>query len=466
MSKPEAITDDMRGAWAENVRTEPDEIVGRASRTVLIGFGVFVAWACIFPLGSAVVGEGSVVSRGQNKVIQHRTGGIIAEIFAKEGDTVTAGQPVVRLDPIVDQAELTKLRGRHAMLSAMQQRLDAEKQHTAGKASGKMPDFKLRGLSDHSTGDGSLHTGSIGKTSAEDHRLLVEQQREFEKGRGALLAEIEGLNNRRDALKQRRAGLSERLLNTGAQVASMSRQVEAMRPLANRGHIAMKPLWDIEEQLLGRKGELANLKAEEGANAKEILEISARIRQSEMTDQRTTSTRLTEVLAELNQISDQIRAAEFAVASSEVRASAEGTLIHTKYATIGAVVPAGDMLAQIVPKGSELAFRARLSPNDITYVKLGYPARATISALNARIFDQVEGEVSFVAADATLDDKTGQKYFDVEVRLTGNPKDAKGKPVLLPGMIGQVFIEGENRTFASYLLSPLRDSLSRAFREH
>lgn len=476
--KPAAATmaaGDMQGAWAEGIAVEAGDVTGTASRLMLMAMGAFVAWSCLFPLGSAVVAEGTLIARGQNKVLQHRTGGVIAGIFAREGDIVEAGQVIYRLDPVVDQAELTRLRGRYAVLSAIGQRLEAEKRFAAGGDSPAPQGFSLRGLRAAGQDDALLHTGSTGAIplAASDPQarpgpealLLLEQQREFEKGRGALLAEIDGLTNRMDALKRRKAGLGERIAASQSQLGLLVRQVEAMRPLAQRGHIARKAVWDIEEQMFARKGELANLRAEEGALANEIAEVGARIQQARLADQRQASGRATEVIAEMAQIADQIKAAMAAVASTEVRAPLAGTVIHAKHTTIGGVVPGGEVMAQIVPRGAELAFRARVAPNDITHVKVGSPVRAKITALNARTYDDIEGTVSLVAADASMDDKTGQRFFEVEIRLLGSPKDKAGQPVLSAGMLGQAFIQGESRTFAAYLLSPLTDSLRRSFRE-
>ncbi|MFE1597362.1 hypothetical protein [Methylobacterium sp. ID0610] len=120
------------------------------------------------------------------------------------------------------------------------------------------------------------------------------------------------------------------------------------------------------------------------------------------------------------------------------------------------------LYSQIVPLGAELAVKARVAPSDITHVRAGQRARAKISALNARLFDDVPGLVSRVAADATAGERTGQHHFEVEVQL--KPEQASARALLTAGMVGQVYIEGESRTFASYVLRPLIDSLGR-FRE-
>ncbi len=65
---------------------------------MVISFGGFSLWAFRAPLAAAVISQGSFVATGQNKIVQHLEGGIIKEIMIREGDRVTTGQLLVRLE--------------------------------------------------------------------------------------------------------------------------------------------------------------------------------------------------------------------------------------------------------------------------------------------------------------------------------------------------------------------------------
>ncbi len=86
------------GGWSEDVKTDVSDITGRAGRYGLIATGIFILWAIAFPLDSAVVADGAIAARGQNKLLQHRTGGVIREIMARDGDQIKAGQTILKLD--------------------------------------------------------------------------------------------------------------------------------------------------------------------------------------------------------------------------------------------------------------------------------------------------------------------------------------------------------------------------------
>ena len=71
-----------------------------------MGFGV---WGNMAPIAGAVVASGVFVATGQNKIVQHLEGGVIREIYVKEGDIVEAGQTLVELDDTTARAELRRL---------------------------------------------------------------------------------------------------------------------------------------------------------------------------------------------------------------------------------------------------------------------------------------------------------------------------------------------------------------------
>ena len=128
-------------------------------------------------------------------------------------------------------------------------------------------------------------------------------------------------------------------------------------------------------------------------------------------------------------------------------------------------MPAGEALAQIVPKGSELEAEFRVAPKDVNSVTVGQKARIVITAFNRRTYDPIEGEVSYVSADSQTDATTGETYFLARASLAKDPQKDQGIGEIQPGLQTDVFALKTPRNFVTYAVQPVVDSFSKAFRQ-
>jgi HlyD family secretion protein len=118
-------------------------LFGLAISTLLIG-GVG-AWAATTSLAGAVIATGNVVVESKSKKVQHQTGGIVGEILVKEGDRVSAGDIIVRLDETMTRANLQIIAQQYDRTVARQARLQAER---LGLANIKFPEELVQRASD------------------------------------------------------------------------------------------------------------------------------------------------------------------------------------------------------------------------------------------------------------------------------------------------------------------------------
>ncbi|WP_046829185.1 hypothetical protein [Afipia massiliensis] len=88
-----------------------------------------------------------------------------------------------------------------------------------------------------------------------------------------------------------------------------------------------------------------------------------------------------------------------------------------------------------------------------------------VHALNTRRRPLLDGKIVTVAADALVDPKTGVASYMTEVELEHKTETAPYLSSLLPGMPVEIFVETGERTFAEYLLQPMKLRIHRAFRE-
>jgi HlyD family secretion protein len=128
------------------------------------------------------------------------------------------------------------------------------------------------------------------------------------------------------------------------------------------------------------------------------------------------------------------------------------------------VIPAGETIMEIVPDRDPYVVTARVTPADIDQLAGSQPVMVRFSAFNARTTPEVEGRLTRIGADRTVDPQRGFAFYTVEVAILPGELRKLGDLKLRPGMPAEAFIETGSRTLLSYLTKPLADQFARAFR--
>jgi HlyD family type I secretion membrane fusion protein len=149
----------------------------------------------------------------------------------------------------------------------------------------------------------------------------------------------------------------------------------------------------------------------------------------------------------------------------DIVAPVDGSIVNLATVTPGGVVGPGAALMEIVPEDDRLTVQARLRPSDIDDVHEGLPAEVRLTAFKAWATPTLAGEVAYVSADRLTDTETGEAYYDLRIEVDEDEVQRVDEVMLYPGMPVQTIVAIGERPFLEYLVQPVLDSLSRAFRE-
>jgi adhesin transport system membrane fusion protein len=130
-------------------------------------------------------------------------------------------------------------------------------------------------------------------------------------------------------------------------------------------------------------------------------------------------------------------------------------------------VRAGEPLVEIVPKDDALVIEADVRPADIAFVHRGQKAFVKLSAYDYSVYGGMDGVVDRISPDATVNEKTGESHFTIQVRTVGKglrAPDGMALPIGV-GMQAEVDVLGHKRSVLSYLLTPVSKLRDNAFRE-
>jgi HlyD family type I secretion membrane fusion protein len=417
-----------------------------------LGFG---AWASLAPLQGAVVASGSFVPTGQNKQVQHLEGGIIREMLVKEGDLVEKDQLLLRLDDTAAKAKLRRLVLREYRLLAQTARLRAE----IGGA-GKLD---LPGDLTKASGDPEVAAIIKGQNDELDARKAsqADQEEVFRK-------EIAGL-------KESIQGYEAQATSSRSRLALFKQEIDDKSRLLDQQLIRKSEYLALQRSEASIEGELGELIGRIGDAQELIARANQKITELRSTAVEQAVSDLRSAESELDDVEEQILAAQDVVNRTEVRAPVRGVVVKLHQYTPSGVVAPGGVILELVPVDDELLIEARVKPNDITHIKEGQDALVRLTALNQRVTPMVEAKLTYVSADAvpeqqetTAGEPEPPKRYSFIVRARLDQNDLKREVANFrpsPGMPADVYIKTGERTFLTYLMRPVLDSFSRAFRE-
>lgn len=406
------------------------------STLILLLAGGCGAWAATSTLSGAIIAPGVLRVDQHLKELQHRDGGIVAEIAVRAGDTVKDGQVMLRLDDVQIRAEqqivlseLTELQARKARLAAERDMLPAI------NFSDETPEAIVRG-----------------------------ETQLFEGNRLGLQRRSEQLELQIGQIDQERTALEAQLDALADELALVEIERERMLSLTKQKLVESGKLNGLDRELtrmLGQRGEIeANIARANGRASEvrlQIMAIAETARNEAQREIRALDGRISELLERRTAVEDRLTRVD-------IRAPIGGTINEFNVHTIGGIISPAETFATIVPSDAELTVEIKLATNDVDQVFVGQPAKLHFTAFNQRTTPEIAGKLTRIAAAATQDRTTGQYYYQAELSIADDAGFLDGRP-LLPGMPVDVFIETEEQTAMSYLLKPFTDQVNRAFRE-
>lgn len=413
--------------------------------TLIVLLGGFGAWASLTHISGAIVASGRVEVEKNRQVVQHIDGGVVSEILVTEGESVSAGDILLRLDDQNLIPELSIVENQLHQIQARRARLEAERDN---KVSILFPQELL---------DFAAHNSDVAAQIQGEKRLFAARIDTFarttqrlEKQIVQTEAQIEGILAQEIALKR--------------QIELTSREMVDQKSLLERGLTQSTRVIALEREdarLLGQLGDLAAQRAQTESvitqTELEILRLEASRREEATSELRDVGLRELELIERRNALAAQ-------VSRLDVRAPVSGTVLDIQVTTPQSVLRPADLVAYIIPQDRPLIIAARIEPINIDEVFVGQPVKLVFAAFSARTTPEINGKILLLSADSLTDQNTGEQFYRVEISVSPEEIARLGQPVL-PGMPVEAFAQTTLRTPLSYLLRPMTDYFRRAFKE-
>jgi HlyD family secretion protein len=416
-----------------------------ALATGFVLVGIIGGWAGTSEFAGAVIAQGQLVVDTSVKKVQHPTGGVVAELNVKDGDKVKAGDIVVKLDDTQTRANLQIVSKGLDELMARRAREEAE----------------LEGV-DRVVFPAEL----VARQSDPDvARMIAGEAKLFQTRRNSREGMKSQLTERVAQSQEEISGLIAQIESKDKQIDWIKQELQGVRELWEKKLVQFTRVTTLEREQARLDGERGQLVAATAQAKGKISEIKIQILQIDQDMRTEVGKDLAEVRGKTAELVEKKVAAEDQLKRVDIRAPQDGMVHQLDIHTVGGVVQAGAPLMLIVPAADRLIVEAKVQPQDIDQLRVGQPAVLRFSAFSSRTTPELNGEVSVVSADVTVDQKSGASYYTIRIAVPADEIARLEGLKLVAGMPVEAFVQTTVRTVVSFFVRPLQDQIARSFRE-
>ena len=397
---------------------------------------IMLLWAAFASIDEVTRGEARVVPTSQLQIVQSVDGGVVTELLVKEGQTVEAGQMLLKIDPTRFVSSMLESRSAQLAMQAKVLRLQALTRGTAF-----IPPPEL--------------TREVPDVVAQETRL-------YESRRAEINAQISIAQNQ---LGQRQQELNEvraRREQAERGLELMTKELNATRPMIASGAVSEVEVFRLEREVARLRGDREQATAQIARVQSAILEATRKIEEVQLTSRNQMSGELSETMSKLASVSQSGLALEDKVKHADIKSPMRGIVKRLLVNTVGAVVQPGKEVVEVVPLDDALILEVQITPKDIGFLRPGQEATVKFTAYDFSIYGGLSADVIQIGADSVLDEK-GNAFYHIRVRTRKSSLGA-GLPII-PGMVAQVDILTGKKTILSYLLKPVLRAKANALTE-
>jgi hemolysin D len=441
----------------------PASPIGRALTYCLIAlFCIALGWACLGRVDIIASAKGKILPSGRTKLIQPFEIGVLRAIHVRDGQVVRAGETLIELDPVINEAEWKHYQSDLIAAQLEVARLRAELEDGDPAANFQSPPDAPQALV-------SLQ-----------RKFLIDQTAEQR-------AKLAVLDRQREQKAAERETINAAVGKLEASLQIMQERLDIRKTLFEHTTGSKANYLELLQSFVEEQHELDVQKRRSDEATAAIAALEEQHAKTDAEYRRERYSELVEAERKVNELSADVAKAQHRTALQILTSPVDGTVQQLAVHTIGGVVTPAQTLLVVVPIDSHMEIEAMVQNKDIGFVSAGQEAQIKVDAFNFNRYGLIEGRVVSISSDAIVRDKAQDKSnanqrdgsqeetsepanqelaYAARVSLARTQMEIDDKLVeLSPGMAVTVEIKTGSRRIISYLLSPLLRYKQEALRE-
>ncbi|MBL0795976.1 MULTISPECIES: HlyD family type I secretion periplasmic adaptor subunit [Pseudomonas] len=415
--------------------------VVRLTIWAIIGFFVFLMlWANFAVIDEVTKGDGKAIPSSKIQKIQNLEGGIVSELFVKEGQIVEAGAPLVRLDDTRFASNVGETEADRLSMLLRVERLSAE----VDDRPLNFPEDVLKAVPGQAKSEESLYVSR----------------------RQQLHDEVGGLQEQLIQRQQELREFTSKQAQYRQQLGLQRQEINMSEPLVAQGAVSPVEVLRLKRAEVETRGQLDATTLAIPRAESAIKEVQRKIDETRGKFRSEALTQLNEARTDLNKAQATGKALEDRVSRTLVTSPVRGIVNKMLVNTIGGVIQPGSDLLEIVPLDDTLLVEAKIRPQDIAFLHPGQEATVKFTAYDYTIYGGLKAKLEQIGADTITDEDKKTTYYVIKLRTERSHLGTDEKPLLIiPGMVASVDIITGKKTVLSYLLKPIIRARAEALHE-
>ena len=407
----------------------------------VIAFFVFLlTWAHFAVIDEVTKGDGKAIPSSRIQKIQNLEGGIVAQIYVKEGQIVEMGAPLIRLDDTRFASNVGETEADRVAMELRVERLSAEVENRPLKITEEA-------------------RKSVPSQAANEESLYMSRRQQ-------LADEIGGLQQQLVQRQQELREFSSKAEQYRSSLNLLRQEISMSEPLVARGAISPVEVLRLRRSEVETRGMLDGTTLAVPRAQAAIGEVQRKIDETRGKFRSEALTQLNEARTDLAKTQATAKGLEDRVSRTMVTSPVRGIVKQVLVNTVGGVIQPGSDMVEIVPLDDSLLVEARIRPQDIAFLHPGQKAMIKFTAYDYTIYGGLEGTLEQIGADTVQDEEKKNTFYVIKLRTNKSHLGTDEKPLLIiPGMVASVDIITGKKSVLSYLLKPIIKSRAEALHE-
>ena len=446
---------------------------------------VGIPWTILAKIDETGTARGKIEPKGKTLEIDTAVSGKVTEILVEEGQTVRAGQKLLKIESKAVKSELEqqrkKLIGQQNQLAQLEslkdkhlQTFNSQQQRNQAQTVEKQAQLEQARQSAESY-------DSVYSSQKQEKQAQLDQARKAIQTNQAAydLAKIRAKSTAEKVPRYRQAfqdgAISQdRLLETTQLAEEATKEVEKAKFELEQARSSLTEIQSsyqtlTEEQAVENEQAELRLSEQQGSYGSLLHSNDLALLQTEE-ELQDTEAQIASLKGEIAQTKNQVQSLEFELTQYTIAAPVKGTIFEFPVQNAEATVEAGETIAAIAQvenslyPESDLVLRARMPSSETAFLKTGLPAKVKLDAYPFQDYGIVEGHVTWISPDSKVADNPqlppadrASEFFELEISIDRTHLTTKTEQITItPGQTAVAEIVIRQRRLIDYFLEPFR----------